>query len=265
MNRPSLPTFFLLLLAVSGIFQSCKKDPKVPDPDLGYNPAGDLLLHYDFSAGATDKSDYQYDGIVVGSPKEVEGLDGKALLFNEEDGDNGCDQLGGEYVRLPVLGAVWEKGFTLSAWVEFTENRNYERIFDMGNGLGETSGRNVTFSRLKETNDLALTSWINSDSTFNRENGRVVAKDAIVNGVLQHYAATISPDGAMKIFVNGEKVAERADGHAVLNIARERNYIGHSSYCYLDPDLKGVVDDFRLYNKDLTEQEIKELYTSNSN
>lgn len=261
MYKNTASIYFLLLLAMSVIFQACHKKEEVPDPELGYNPAGDLLLHYDFSGNASDKSDFKNDGTIVGEPQEVEGRNGTALFLNKVDGDNGCDQLGGQYVKLPILGAVWEKGFTLSTWVEFMEIRNYERIFDMGNGLGETSGRNVTFSRLKQTNDLVLTSWINSDSAFNRINGRLVAKNAIVNGELQHYAATISPEGTMKIFVNGEKVAERTDGHAVFNIARERNYIGHSSYCYLDPDLKGTVDDFRLFNKELSEQEIKELYT----
>ena len=121
-------------------------------------------------------------------------------------------------------------------------------------------GLNVTFSRLKETNDLDLTSWINSDSTFSRTNGRVVAREVIKNGELQEFAATISPAGVMKIFVGGVKVAQRNDGHPVLNIRRELNYIGHSSYCYLDPDLKGLIDDVKIYNEALSEEEIKELY-----
>ncbi len=262
MYRTTFFNFFLPLLVFSIALQSCKGTPEAPEPEEGYNPAGGLLLHYDFADGATDKGEHKYDGQIFGSPKQTEGRTDAALFLNEQDGDNGCDQLGGQYVQLPQIGPVWEKGFTIAAWVEFKEVRNYERIFDMGNGLGETSGHNVTFSRLKETNDLAITSWINADSAYNRINGRLVAKGVIVNGELQHYAATISPEGAMKIFVNGIKVAERPDGHEVLNISRERNYLGHSSYCYLDPDLKGVVDDFRLYNKPLSEKEIKELYSN---
>lgn len=251
----------LLLVAVVALIFSCKRDD-IQDPELEFKPAGGLLLHYDFSGNALDRSEHAYNGKIIGSPKSVDGLADRALLLNEVDGNNGCNQLGGEYVQMPIIGKVWEKGFSVAAWIEFQENRNYERILDMGNGLGETNGRNITFSRDKETNDLVLTSWINSDSVYNRIHGRLVAKNAIVNGELQHYVATISPEGIMRIFVNGDKVAERTDGHAVLNIVRERNYIGHSSYCYLDPDLKGIIDDFRIYNVDLTEQEIKELYTN---
>jgi hypothetical protein len=260
MLKSNFLNFLFSLLAIIIVLQACERGTSVPEPVEGYNPAGSLLLHYDFVNGATDKGEYEYDGKIVGAPEKVDGRMDAALFLNETDGDNGCDQLGGQYVQLPLIGAVWEKGFSIAAWVEFKEIRNYERIFDMGNGLGETSGHNVTFSRLKETNDLAITSWVNADSTYNRINGRLVAKNAIVNGELQHYAATVSPEGTMRIFVNGIKVAERTDGNEVLNISRERNYLGHSSYCYIDPDLKGVVDDFRLYNKPLSEQEVKDLY-----
>lgn len=248
-----------LLLTVVALLFSCKRDDS-QDPDLDFDPVGGLLLHYDLSGSAADRSEHGYNGKIIGSPQSVEGQDGRALLLNEVDGNNGCNQLGGEYVQMPIIGKVWEKGFSVVAWIEFREVRNYERILDMGNGLGETNGRNITFSRDRETNHLVLTSWINDDSVYNRVHGRLVAKDVIVNGKMQQYAATISAEGVMRIYVNGTKVAERMDGHPVLNITRERNYIGHSSYCYLDPDLKGIVDDFKLFNIDLTEQEIEELY-----
>lgn len=251
----------LLLLVVVALLFSCKND-KGEDTDPDFEPAGGLLIHYDFSGNATDRSEFGYNGKIIGSPQTVESRQGRALRLNETDGNNGCNQLGGEYVQMPIIGKVWENGFSVVAWVEFQENRNYERILDMGNGLGETNGRNITFSRNAESNDLVLTSWINADSVYNRIHGRLVARNAIVNGELQQYAATISPEGVMRIFVNGTKVAERTDGHAVLNITRERNYVGHSSYCYLDPDLKGVVDDFRIYNVALEEKDIEDLYIS---
>lgn len=261
MRKHHFYQFFLFFL-FAGLVSGCSTEGEAPDPDLGYDPNGGLLLHYDFSDGATDLSNNGNDGLIAGDPsvKRPEEAVGAALYFNETDENNGCDQLGGDYVEIPTLGEVWEKGFTIVARVQFEEVRHYERIFDMGNGLGETNGLNVTFSRLKETNDLALTSWINSDSAFNRKGGRVVAQDVIKNGQLQEFAATISPEGEMKIFVDGEKVAQRNDGHPVLNVRRERNYIGHSSYCYLDPDFKGLVDDVKIYNETLSEEEIKELF-----
>ena len=253
---------FFIFFIFAAALAACTSEGEAPDPLTGSDPEGGLLLHYDFSNGATDISENGHDGRIVGDPAVVqpEKGEGSALWLNETDDNNGCDQLGGDYVEVPTLGAVWAKGFTVVARVKFEENRHYERVFDMGNGLGERNGKNVTLSRLKETNDLALTSWISDDSTLNREQGRLVAPNVIVNGKLQEFAATIHPDGVMKIFVDGEKVAQRNDGHSVINIKRVRNYIGHSNYCYLDPDFKGLVDDIKIYNETLTEEEIKELY-----
>ena len=264
-------TRILLLMSVlfAGAFSSCKDKETVPvpvsepvpepEPVTPHNPAGGELLYYDFEDNVADKGEHGYDGILVGQPAFVEGRTGSALYLNEADGKNECDQKGGEYLQVPAIGKVWEKGFTVSAWIEFKENRQFERIIDFGNGLGETNGMNITFSRFESSNDLVLTSWISSDPEYNRTHGRLVAKDVIVNGELQHYAATINPEGVMKIFVNGEKVAEQKNGNPVLNVYREKNYIGHSSYCFLDPDLKGVLDELRIYNKALTEKEIKDL------
>ena len=258
-NRYSTRILFFVAVVLASAFSSCKEKESELEPVTPHNPAGGELLHYDFEDNVKDKGEHGYHGKLVGTPSFVEGRLGKALYLNETDGKNECDQLGGQYVQVPAIGKVWEKGFTVSAWVEFKENRQFERILDLGNGLGETNGRNVTFSRFENTNDLVLTSWINSDPEYNRTHGRLVAKDVIVNGELQHYAATISPEGVMKIFVNGEKVAEQKNGNPVLNVYREKNYIGHSSYCYLDPDFKGIIDEIRIYNKELTEKDIKDL------
>lgn len=270
----SIPRSILLLLlvATTGFFSACQKDD--PDPstpplappekakkgEANFDPNGGILAYYDFSGTSTDKGGQNNNAKVIGEPGYVEGPKGTALYLNETDGLNSCEQIGGQYIQLPSFGELWEKGFTISGWVEFKENRSFERIFDMGNGLGETNGMNVTYSRLEDTDDLVLTSWINSDPEYNRINGRLVAEGVIVNGTMQHYAASISPEGVMKIFVNGKKVAERTDGNPVLNVYREKNYIGHSSYCYLDPDLKGIIDEIRIYNTVLSEEEIQNLH-----
>lgn len=259
----------MLMIAASGFFAACKKTE--PEPvknqeeeakkgEANFDPKGGILSYYDFSGDFNDKGGQNNHAKVVGEPFFTEGHKGQALFLNETDGENACKQAGGQYLRLPSFGPLWEKGFTVSAWVEFKENRSFERIFDMGNGLGETNGMNVTFSRLEDSDDLVVTSWINSDPEYNRVNGRLIAEGAIINGTMQHYAASISPDGVMKIFVNGKKVAERQGGNPVLNVYREKNYIGHSSYCYLDPDLKGIIDEVRIYNTVLSEKEIQDLH-----
>ncbi|MTI19461.1 LamG domain-containing protein, partial [Fulvivirga sp. RKSG066] len=197
---------------------------------------------------------------VVGNPE----INGNAYTFNSVDGNNGCGQAGGDYIKLDTLAADWSNGFTVAGWVKFTEDRYFERIIDFGNGKGEDGGMNVTFSRLTRSSDLALTSWIDSDSVMNREKGRLIARDAIVNGQMLFYVGTISPSGEMKIYINGELEAEKADGNHVANVERTKNYIGHSSWCSFDLDFKGTIDGLYLYNKAITEGEVKALYDQTS-
>lgn len=238
-----LPFFFMAACSEDDGENDIKPDD---DDPVKETEVPEAFLNFTGSSG--DNSGAQ----TVGDPSQ----DGESLTFNETDEDNGCGQPGGDYIQLPTLGAVWENGFTVAAWVKFTEVRNYERIIDFGNGSGEEGGMNITFSRFAETNDLILTSWINSNSQENRTKGRVNAKDAIKNNEMVFYAGTISPEGEMKIFVNGVKVAEKQDGHPVANVSRSSNFIGHSNWCSEDPDFKGIIDDVQVFNKVLTETEI---------
>lgn len=169
------------------------------------------------------------------------------------------------YIGAPDLGAIWANGITVAAWVNFSENRYFERIIDFGKTLegveniGENGAMNVTLARLEDTNDLALTSWISDDGALNKSTGRLIAVDAITNGTTQLYVGTISPTGVMTISVNGQVIATKNNGHPVVNEARTSNFIGRSNWCFLDQDFKGTMSALWVFNKVLTEEEITAL------
>ena len=74
--------------------------------DTGINLKNGLVAYWSFdNCDATDDSGNGHDGKIFGNPECVEGISGKALLFNEEDGDNGCGQPGGDYIVLPTFEA----------------------------------------------------------------------------------------------------------------------------------------------------------------
>lgn len=118
----------------------------------------------------------------------------------------------------------------------------------------------ITLSKNDTLNDLILTSWINGDPVMHRQTGRLIAKDVIKNGELQFFASTISPSGEMKIYVDGELVAEKENGHGIVNVSRSENFIGHSNYCEEDADFRGVRDEVRLYKIHLSAEEVSKLY-----
>jgi gliding motility-associated-like protein len=244
MKAPLLP--FALLLLLTQLQLHAQSDPA-------------LVGYYSFcNCNADDNSGNNNHGVLVGSPTCTDGQRGQGFLFNQTPGSNGCGQVGGECVRLPNFGPIWANGFTVCAWVRFDNIAYYERIIDFGNASGDAGGLPIWFGREGATNNLALESWINSNGSLNRTVGRLVAPNAISNGSIEYYCATISGN-TMRIYVNGELKAEKT-GHPILNVPRQNNYLGRSNWCNADPDFKGFMDEVRIYNRALSAAEINSLY-----
>ncbi len=212
------------------------------------------------SCNAADNSGNGYDGVVRSNPRCVDGgVAGKALKFNTVDEINDCNRPGGDYIVVPTLPPLWEEGFSVSAWAQFEENRNFERIIDFGNGSGDAGGVPVWFGRVGASTTLAIESWIDANTVVNRSAGRLAVSDGIVNGSMHFYCATISPQGVMRLYVDGVLLAEK-NGHRVLNVQRQSNFIARSNWCSADPDFRGILDEVRIYNRPLSPTEVGELY-----
>jgi len=221
-----------------------------------------LAGYYTFcDCTAHDNSINHRDGTVVGTPRCIRGIRDNGFEFNETPGgNNGCGLAGGQYIKLPPLGAIWADGFTVCAWVRYDEIQSYERIIDFSNNTGEAGGMPIWFGREGNSNNLTFESWISADGGFNRSTGRLTAVNAITNGNIEYYCATISGD-TMRIYVNGNLVAEKQHGNPIANVARTNNYIGHSAWYCNDPDFKGFMDEVRIYNRALSPEEIQSLFT----
>jgi gliding motility-associated-like protein len=229
---------------------------------LGYsqNPTRGLVLHYSFDEGiqngmVIDKSGngIPRHGTVIGNPTSAY----KGLYLNCIDRNNTCGKSGGDWITMPTLEPQWQEGLTVSAWVKFeAENRNFERIIDLGDAAGDYAGYKVWFGRSQQTNDLQIENWHVND----RPNISILkVLNGIIEEELHHYVASISPTGTLRIYVDGKKLAEKS-GKPMANVSRSKNYWGHSNWCDLDPDFRGLFDELRLYNRELSETEVIALF-----
>lgn len=220
-----------------------------------------LVGYYSFcGCNANDHSGNENHGTLVGNPECIEGIKGEGFYLNRGGGTTGCGTTNTQFIQLPTLGPIWEDGITICAWVEFKNLANYERIVDFGNGDGDSGGMNVWFGREGNSNNLTLESWISSAPDQNRTTGRLVAQDAITNGRIEFYCATISGN-TMRIYVNGQLAAQK-QGNPIANVERTQNYIGRSNWCFSDPDFQGFMDEVRIYKRALSAEEIMQLYDS---
>jgi hypothetical protein len=212
-----------------------------------------LLAYYscDQSSGATllDQSGKKRDatlssggtGGASGATSFVTGKFGNAVsLAAAQDG----------YASLPanLLNGACEA--TISTWVYLNSSPTWQRVWDFG--------RDTTSYMFLTTSDLGQKLKFAISNTGNQNESTVVS-DALPLNTWKHVAVILDANGAT-LFVDGVQTANNPA--ALLRPAdlgdNLNNYIGRSQFP--DPYLDGKIDEFRVYNRALSSQEIQALF-----
>jgi hypothetical protein len=165
------------------------------------------------------------------------------------------------HVVLPagILAGACE--MTVATWVYLNSQSDWQRIWDFGQASKDSIDPTV-YMFLTTSNGarnpvprfaISTTGYMHED--------RVDGDTALTTGAWQHIAVVVGPAGGV-LYVNGAKVGTNpsmtlrpADLGSTPN-----NYIGRSQFTQ-DPYLDGNIDDFRVYNRALSADEIKTLFT----
>ena len=198
-----------------------------------------LIAQWDMEDCLDDKTANQFDAAdyatTMFTPTHVQGE--RALNLN---GTN-------QWIQLPYEVASSEE-MTFSAWI-YLRNSSVanQRIFDFGNGpsqylyLTPSDGKGVSYVINDGNGEQSLTS-----------------ESRLAGLRWKHVAVTIAR-GNTSLYVDGEKVASSTAITALPHdIMPSLNYIGRGQAANA-PMLKGYVDDVRIYNYSLSEEEIKQV------
>lgn len=157
----------------------------------------------------------------------------------------------GEFVQLPDNIVSNLHDFTVSAWVNPTAEPAWSRIFDFGSGTGkymfltDTDGANVRFA--------ITTGGSGAEQQLNAS-----AADNLPLNTWSHVAVTLSGTTGT-LYIDGKAVA--TNDNMTLNPAAlgdtQNDWIGQSQFG--DPDLNAKVDDFNIYSRALSADEIAAL------
>ena len=203
-----------------------------------------LVLYLPFDEGkgniAHDYSGHGNHGVIYGA-KWVNGISGKALEFDGVD----------DYVEVANSSSLNPSTqITLCAWIRFQEGGTYNPriISKLPYAFGDEPGYELITGKTGVSRIVYFRCGPNT---------RIQTKDSIWEG--QWYFLTATYDGhVLKIFVNGIlDTQENAtvtinSGTRPLNIGR-KNVEGYDHF-------HGIIDEVRIYNRALSEEEIQALY-----
>lgn len=208
---------------------------------LSMPPASDLVAHWPMDGNANDISGNNHHGTIFGGvtpTSDHKGQPNAAYFFNGTNGyiDVGDWELGG-----PMTFAVWARWDALNNW---------SRIFDFGNGPESNNIYCTTYN----TTDYIEFGFFIGQSYYNARTSSI-----ITTGNWDFYVMSINNSVKIKLYKNGICCAEHNINNVPLNIIRANQYIGKSNWSS-DGLFKGAMNDMRIYNRALTDNEVMSLY-----
>jgi len=205
-----------------------------------------LLALYTLDGNVQDSSGKKYDGTITGNMSYEDGYAGQGLVFN---GVN-------SYVDLPIGPMIATlTDTTIATHIKFGGGSgSWQRVWDFGSGSG-TSPYMFLCPRQGTSGPLrfAIRTATVSEQVVNTE-------VALSEGSWQHVAVTIdSVSMTASIYLDGALVASGATVLLPKDLGETtQNWLGRSQYA-VDGYFLGSLDDFRIYNRVLSEAELRYL------
>lgn len=201
---------------------------------------------------AVDSSGKGNNGTLVGSPQWVAGHIDGALRFD-----------GNEFVKLPigsVINSLDEATFAI--WVNWSGRPDpnaggWQRIFDFGTNTGNYI---YLCPSTGEANAAMRVAIVADNNIWDEFDARVDGNSIALPTGWHHIAVTVSKSSqTMIMYLDGKIVGSKTYcTNAVSDLGvTTNNWLGKSQYN--DPNFKGSLDDFRIYNRVLSKNEIKAL------
>ena len=202
-----------------------------------------LIAKYDFDdATVTDSSGNGKNGTIQGNLiQSANGVLNAAAEFN-----------GSTTVTLPNNILTGLSATTVSTWVNPNYTPNWSRVWD----LGSADNNYLVLMARADAN-------IRAEIRIGGGTARAVNIPALPDNVWSHVVVTVTRSGnsgTLTLYVNGQSRGSISNSN--INLANmgntSRNYIGKSQFS-ADAPFKGFIDDFRIYDKALTVDEIREV------
>ena len=155
---------------------------------------------------------------------------------------------------------ISNNGMTFACWFYSKSSLSNAKIFDF-NDTYDSYNTNI-FVSINASNSISAnvytspttSSTVSLDTNYN-------------NSILYHFVWTMSYSNAQtstwNIYINATNVSNTTSKYYPNQVARGSDFLGRSNI-YSDPSFNGYIDDFRVYQRVLTQTEITQIYTYNN-
>jgi len=223
------------------LYRSLPEEPE-PGPEPVDPGTDNLVAYYAFENNTQDGSGNGYNATASGNPQYVSGPTGYGMAM-EFDGS-------GDYVRLPIGSAIAAMNdITVSTWANFSNlGGAWQRLWDFG-----SSDQVYMFvtPRMGTAGEFRFAIMAAGVTETN-----ITAPATLPSG-WHHVTAMIdSASMTMKLYQDGKLVAEGPTSMLPSDLGETtENYLGRSQFA-ADSFYFGSLDEFRIYNRALSEGEV---------
>jgi len=203
-------------------------------------PTSGLIAYYPFNGNANDESGNGHNGIVHGATLTTDrfGNSNSAYFFNGLS----------DYIEIANDSKFNLQSHTISAWVKWGPGGHSTH---KGGGIF-INGSSSTIDRFGLTGyEYGIRQWINGKEQW--------FTDSVLSDQNFHHIVSTYNGQLGTIWVDGQKVVEKLFNENIKYYNNANCYIGVSFPGGHD-FFEGVIDDIRIYNYALTENEIKQLF-----
>lgn len=207
-------------------------------------PTNSLSAYYPFNGNTLDYIGTRHGTVAVGA--EQYGVDRWGHF-------NACYDVVGNSNHIMLPNDYWIYGdYSISAWVNVKQTESYPRLYDFGNGYGV----NNAIGKLSHGGNGSPTLEYYASSTVDGSN---YLTSSFLNIGTWYHLVFISSGTSMKIYKNNVLIGTSNGSHTPENVYRTSNKIGGSN-APLQDDTQAFIDDFRLYDRAITPEEVTQLY-----
>lgn len=205
-----------------------------------------LLACYPFTGNANDQSGNGHHGNVMGPILTMDrfGISNAAYQYDGVD----------DYINIGALSTFTSSSsFSISVWIQPNQVKLQTILMAMPDEFADRFNAMAYYSH----NGVSSTIWDFGNCTAG---GRLIFVGTAFSNAWQHYVYTINPATGMNVYKNGVLDLTQSTSSNCINRQRNLWIGGGFDAAYAPFYFDGVIDDMRLYDREITPAEAAALF-----